>query len=50
VIVANHMGEDVIPFLVVAGAAVPAALVPVRARLSRLRRALRRFVAFASHK
>jgi hypothetical protein len=42
-IVAHHMGEELLPTLVAGGsAAVPVVLVLVRARLSRLGRALRR--------
>jgi hypothetical protein len=43
VIVAHHMGEDLLLTLVAGGAAVvPAYLVIVRARLSRIARAFRR--------
>ena len=42
-IVAHHLGEDLIPTLVAGGAATaPALVVAVRVRLSRLGRALRR--------
>jgi hypothetical protein len=41
-IVAHHLGENLIPALVAGGAAAgPALVVVVRARLSRLRRRLR---------
>jgi len=41
-IVANHLGENLVPTLVAGGAAAgPALLVVLRARLSRLGRALR---------
>jgi hypothetical protein len=43
VIVANHLGENLIPTLVAGGAAAgPALLIVMRARLSRVGRALRR--------
>jgi hypothetical protein len=42
-IAAHHMGEDLLPALVAGGATVvPAYLVIVRARLSRIARAVRR--------
>ena len=42
-IVANHLGENLIPTLVAGGAAAgPALLIVMRARLSRLSRRLRR--------
>ena len=42
-IVAHHMGEELIPALVASGAtAVPLLVVSMRVRLSRLGRALRR--------
>ena len=42
-IVAHHLGEDLIPTLVAGGAATaPALVVAVRVRLSRLGRAFRR--------
>jgi hypothetical protein len=43
VIVAHHMGEELLPLLVAGGAsAVPALLVVMRVRLSRIVRVLRR--------
>jgi hypothetical protein len=42
VIVAHHMGEDLLPQLFATGGAVPLAIAMTRARIALLRRRLRR--------